>query len=243
MALIIDCHMHAGSLGFPFSLNYSIEDLARNFAEQNLAAGIVFCHDNQLTLEVTERIPNAAALYWVHPHEQGWLAAAEKFLDTDTVRVRGVKLHPLLDSFHPSDPMLDPLMDMLAERGLAALFHTGHAITSEPMQLLALIDRHPDVDVVLGHMGGQNIFYVQDALELAARFPRVWLETSAMPMHDLVRRAQLATGRVLYGSDATCHPWQAQRPVVEHSGLDEHNMAAVLGANAERLFFPKGLPK
>jgi uncharacterized protein len=241
--LIIDSHMHAGALGFPFDLDYSIEDLARNFAQQGLAAGIVFCHDNDLTPQVLDRIPNAAALYWVHPRERGWLAATEKFLDANPERVRGVKLHSLMDTFHPADPMLDPLMDMLAERRLVALFHTGHAVTSEPMQLFPLIDRHQDVDVVLGHMGGQNIFYIEDALYLAKRFERVWLETSAMPMHDVVRRAQLATGRVLYGTDATCHPWQAQRPVIEEAGLDEQNLAAVLGGNAERLFFPKGLPR
>ena len=93
--MIIDSHMHAGALGFPFDLDYSIEDLARNFAEQQLAARVVFCHDNVLTWEVLQRIPHAAGLCWVHPHERGWLAATEKFLDaaTDPHFAKALRLH------------------------------------------------------------------------------------------------------------------------------------------------------
>lgn len=239
--MIVDVHMHTGDLPYPFGLHSNIGRLQDCFREQELAAGLVFCQDNRLTRQVLDRIPNAGALWWVHPREPGWLREAENALDSGD-RWRGVKLHPLLEGFYPSDPMLDPLMQMLGERGLVALFHTGHAIFAEPTQLMALADRHPDTRVVLGHMGGQNIIYVRGALDMAARFPSIWLETSAMPMHDLVRQAQLATGRVMYGSDVPCHPWRAQRLTVTESGLDPVNMAAVLGGNAERLFFPKGLP-
>jgi uncharacterized protein len=240
--MIVDSHMHTGDLPYPFDVRSDIAKLGKCFADQELDAGLVFCQDNGLTRQVLAAIPNAGALYWAHPRERGWLQDAERFVDSDD-RVRGVKLHPLIESFYPSDPMLDPLMEMLGERGLVAFFHTGHAIFSEPTQLMALAGRHPDTPIVLGHMGGQNIFYVRGAIDMALRFPSVWLETSAMPMHDLVRQAQLATGRVLYGSDVPCHPWLAQRAVVTESGLDPENLARVLGGNAAELFFPKGLPR
>lgn len=231
-----DVHMHTGDLKEPFDIKASVAQLQTVFAEQELDGGLVFCMDNDLTKQVLKEIPNAQVLYWAHPvpGETGWLREAEAFLNLDP-RVRGVKFHPLLDCYRPSSPMLDPMLREIEDRGLVAFFHTGHAPTSTPTQLFPLADRFPRAQIVLGHMGGQTVFYVRDAIDMALRFPHIWLDTSAMPMSTLVREAQEQTHRVMYGADWPCHAWQAQRAVVEYSGLGEEDLLDVLGRNAARL--------
>jgi len=155
-----------------------------------------------------------------------------------------VKFHPLMDGYYPGSRTLDPIMELIGETGRAALFHTGHAPFSEPLQVGELIMRHPDVPVILGHAGHGNVFYVNAAITLAARYPLVFLEPSGMPMgHKIAIVERTAPGRTLFGSDVPCHNWLDERDRVLRSGLDDDELDRVLGRNAERLFFPEGLPR
>ena len=74
--------------------------------------------------------------------------------------------------------------------------------------------RFPGAKVILGHMGHGNVVYINAAIDIAARNPNVYLETSGMPMHTKIREAVERVGpeRVLYGSDAPFH-----HPTVEIS--------------------------
>ena len=239
--MIIDSHMHCGDVPFPFGIEYGIGDLAAVFEANRVDAGMVFCHDNDLTRKVLEEIPQAHGFYWADPHRPGWLEEAGEWLAES--RVKGVKLHPLTGGFHPADPALDPLMRMLAVAGKPVLYHTGHAIFSEPWQVAQMARRHPETVFIFGHMGHGNAFYIEDAIEAARQLPGVYLETSgcALPHKIAAAEAELP-GRVLFGSDVPCHPWGHEAARVELSGLDEAGIAAVMGGNAARLFFPAGLP-
>jgi hypothetical protein len=149
-----------------------------------------------------------------------------------------------MDGYYPGSRTLDPIMELIGETGRAALFHTGHAPFSEPLQVGELIMRHPDVPVILGHAGHGNVFYVNAAITLAARYPLVFLEPSGMPMgHKIAIVERTAPGRTLFGSDVPCHNWLDERDRVLRSGLDDDELDRVLGRNAERLFFPEGLPR
>ena len=59
----------------------------------------------------------------------------------------------------------------------------------------------------MGHMGTGTSSYINAAIDIAARNPNVYLETSGMPMHTKIKEAVERVGaeRVLYGSDAPFH--------------------------------------
>lgn len=235
-AVTIDCHMHAGDFGHPFDVSLDPGQLAEVFTRNDISAGMVFCADNTLTLKVLGMIPQAWGFYWANPNRPGFVEEAADWLSNP--RAKGVKLHPLLHAFHPSSPVLDPLMDLLAERGLPALIHTGHPPVSEPLQAAGLIRRHPDVNVILGHAGHGNAFYIADAISLAQQYPNVYLETSGMPMFTKIKEMERACpGRTLFGSDVPFHTWAGERDRVHASGLGPAEIEAVMGGNARRLLF------
>jgi len=74
-------------------------------------------------------------------------------------------------------------------------------------------------------------------IDVAARHPNVYLETSGMPMHSKILEAVERVGhRVPYGSDAPFHDPSVEMLKVKVSGLDEQAVWAVLHDNAARLF-------
>jgi predicted TIM-barrel fold metal-dependent hydrolase len=228
--------MHVGE--FPlFDVSLDRDGLVDLFEEFEYDAGIVFHPDNALVRGIVEDTDRAWALYWANPRDDGCAAEASEYLEHP--KFLGVKLHPLLDSYHPNDPIVHPLARVVVEREVPVLIHCGHPIFTLPWSIEELIVEFPEARVILGHMGHGNIVYINASIDVAARNPNVWLETSGMPMHTKIKTAVERVGedRVLYGSDAPFHDPGVEIRKVEVSGLGERQVRRVLGLNARRLFF------
>jgi predicted TIM-barrel fold metal-dependent hydrolase len=236
--MIVDCHMHLGD--FPlFNVSLDGPGLDELATSCGLDKAIVFHPDNSLVGRVIAERPQVFGLVWANPREPNCVQTAESFLGNEDFR--GVKLHPLLDGYHPNDPMVHPLADLVAERGLPLLIHTGHPIFTLPWSVEELAQAKPETNVIMGHMGHGNIIYINAAIDAAERRPNVYLETSGMPMHTKIAEAvnRVGADRVLYGSDAPFHHPKVELLKVRLSGIKPSDMEMVLGMNAERLFFEK----
>ena len=233
--MTIDAHLHVGD--FPmFGVRLDPDGLADLFRRHEIAAGMVFYPDNALTRDVVENLDPAYGFYWANPKQPGFVEEAAGYLDHP--KFLGVKMHPLIDGYHPNDPAVHPLIELLIERDLPVLIHCGHPIFSLPWSIEELIVAYPEAKVILGHMGHGNIVYINAAIDVAARHPNVYLETSGMPMHTKIAEAVGRVGRrVLYGSDAPFHDPAVEMLKVRVSGLGDAAVRAVLHDNAERLFF------
>jgi len=233
--VIFDAHMHVGE--FPlFDVSLDGDGLRSTMAEHGITGGVVFHPDNAYVQEVVESIDGVYGLVWGNPRLPGFLEEAERFLDHP--RFRGLKLHPLLDGYHPNDPAVHPLAELLVERDLPILIHCGHPIFTLPWSIEELIVNFPGAKVILGHMGHGNIVYINASIDVAVRNPNVYLETSGMPMHTKIREAVERVGpdRVLYGSDVPFHHPRVEIEKVRVSGLEPPLVERVLGANARTLF-------
>ncbi|MCC6224250.1 MAG: amidohydrolase [Thermoleophilia bacterium] len=236
MTAIFDAHMHVGE--FPlFDVRLDRDGLAELMGAHGIDACLVFHPDNEYVRGVVEEVPGAFGLVWANPRLPGFLESALELLDHP--RFLGVKLHPLLDGYHPNDPIVHPLAGVLAERGLPVLVHCGHPIFTLPWSIEELARSFPDLRVVLGHMGHGNVVYINAAIDVAERNPHVYLETSGMPMHTKIREAARRAGaeRVLYGSDAPFHHPEVEIRKVELSGLEPDLVERVLSRNGRLLFF------
>ena len=91
-------------------------------------------------------------------------------------------------------------------------------------------------------MGHGNIVYINASIDVAARNPNVYLETSGMPMHTKIKEAVERVGpdRVMYGSDAPFHHPAVEIAKVRLSGLKPELVERVLGRNALSLFLGEG---
>jgi predicted TIM-barrel fold metal-dependent hydrolase len=84
-------------------------------------------------------------------------------------------------------------------------------------------------------MGGY--VHVDEAIDVAERFPNLVLETSAMPYPGKIRAAveRLGPERVLYASDGpACSPL-IELEKVRLAGLEPASEELVLGGNAARI--------
>lgn len=239
--MIFDAHMHVGDFGPMFNVSLDRDGLAALMAEHDYDGCVVFHPDNEHVRTVVESIPEAYALVWGNPRVPGYLEEAARFLEHP--KFLGLKLHPLLDGYHPNDESVHPLMELLRERGgLPVLVHSGHPIFTLPWSIEELAVAFPDVPLVMAHMGHGNVVYINASIDIAERRPNVYLETSGMPMHTKIAEAVERVGveRVLYGSDAPFHHPAVEILRVQVSGLGSGELEDVLHRNGHRLFLRDG---
>lgn len=241
--MIFDSHMHVGD--FPmFGVSMDRDGLVAEMREQGISAGVVFHPDNMLVRRIIAETPGVHGFVWANPRQADAAAETRRLLDEPGSRFRGVKLHPLLDGYHPDDPAVHPIIEALIERDLPALIHCGHPIFTLPWSIEELIRRYPEARIILGHMGHGNIIYINAAIAVAARNDNVYLETSGMPMHSKIREAVECLGpdRVMYGSDTPFHHPSVELAKVRVSGLPTDLADRVLGENGRRLFLGEQTP-
>jgi hypothetical protein len=148
---------------------------------------------------------------------------------------KGLKLHPVSSLQHPGGQATIDLIRRAGELGVPTLFHCGDEPLSTPLSIAQAAAACPDSVIILGHMGGY--FHVDEALEVADRYPNVVLETSAMPYPDKIAAAVALVGaeRVLFGSDGPVSSPALERQKVAIAGLGGTAADLVMGASAEKL--------
>jgi predicted TIM-barrel fold metal-dependent hydrolase len=135
----------------------------------------------------------------------------------DDFAVKGFKFHPSTQGFYPNDRGAYPLYEVIASRGLVALFHTGQTGVgagtpggggirlkyANPMYIDDVAVDFPDMDIILAH---PSFPWQDEALSIATHKPRVYIDLSGWsPKYFpplLVQYANsLLREKVLFGSD------------------------------------------
>jgi uncharacterized protein len=234
--VIFDSHMHVGSFDEMFDVRLDRDGIDQIMREHGITGGVVFHPDNAYVAEVVESIPTLYGLVWSNPRLPGYLEQARDFLDHP--KFLGMKLHPLIDGYHPNSAAVHPLIELLLERDMPVLIHSGHPIFTLPWSIEELAVNFPEAKVILGHMGHGNVVYINAAIDVALRNRNVYLETSGMPMHTKIKEAIERVGetRVLFGSDVPFHHAAVEIDKVRLSGLTPELVDRVLGKNGRLLF-------
>jgi predicted TIM-barrel fold metal-dependent hydrolase len=232
--MIFDTQMHVGSI---FGESFDADGLRRTMREHDISAGMVFSPDNNCVKATIEVVPEAWGLAWVNPHMPDYLEQTQELLDHP--RFLGVKLHPVYDGFHPNDPAVHAIVELLLERNLPLLIHCGHPIFSLPWSIEELIASSPDLNVIVGHMGHCKAVYIDATIAIAERNENVYLDTSGMQMPAKISEAASRIGarRILFGSDLPSHHPAVEIAKVRVSGLSDAEVDQVLARNGRRLFF------
>lgn len=188
---------------------------------------------------------------------------------------RGVVFFSNINGRWPDDPAYEPLWSMLAGHGAPAFIHptSPHAIGAyEPYRLTAImgflfdtsiaaarlvfggvLERHPTLKVVLGHLGG-TVPYVAERMDRGYEAYEECRQHISRPASEYVRRMYVDTvnfhpgalrfgiefmgpDRVLFGSD---YPHEVgsvamARAAVAGLDLDEAARRKILGRNAAEL--------
>ena len=183
-----------------------------------------------------------SATFFPEPGVEGYVTQALN----DGARV--FKVHLQVGGFDPRDPLLTPVWGRLADAGVAVVTHAGSgpvpgAFTG-PGPIGEVLDRFPDLTLVVAHMGGGEY---EEFLDLALRFTNVHLDTTMAftdftnqagpyPPHLLGVLAQ-HPDRVVFGSDYPNipHPYAHQIEAIVRLGLGDDWLRAVCHDNGARL--------
>jgi len=185
-----------------------------NYLESRLKPrGISFCILSAAELRLIDMIK---AIVELRPDLfLGFCTVDPHALDVDVQLMRrvkadgfkGVKVHSLMQSFHPLD--VPKLWETVFKLKIPVLAHGGKIWVDDPdyanpAYYNDVLDTY-QFTLVVAHMGGN---YTKEAVELAKRFDTVYLETSGASKKRIMYALEnLGCERIVYGSDIPYIPW------------------------------------
>jgi predicted TIM-barrel fold metal-dependent hydrolase len=233
---VIDAHTHIGSFGSWAGLSSNAEGLLKEMDAFDVQKAILFAPDNMLVKEAVDKYADRLIGYvWPNPHLPDSVDLVKRALQQ--WHFRGIKLHPLLDAFLPTDEVVLPIMDVARKERAVVAIHSGHPPFSLPWSIGELAELYPDVKIVMLHMGHGHGVYIQAAINTAKKYDNIILETSGMPMHTKIKEAVEKVGeeRVVFGSDYPFHHYSVELQRIKVAQLTAPQLEMVLHGNAKVL--------
>lgn len=232
----IDAHSHIGYFGGWSNVGITAEELIDQMDEYNIEKTVLCTYPIDESIEAVDRYGDRlVGAAWVDPTEDNAVDIIKDAVNNHGFKA--IKLHPLSHSYLPNDECVFPVAELAGELDIPLMIHTGHPPFSLPWSVAQLADIYPDVDMVMIHMGHGNGMYVQSAIDMAKKYPNLYLETSGMPMHTKIKEAyeEVGSDRIMWGLDAPFHhpTVEMQRTIV--SGLDDSQLEDVFYNNVKKL--------
>ncbi len=227
------------------ALDRLIEAMDGNGIDKALIMGLEGIVSNEHLGEVVAADQRFTGFAWVEdpkrPEAVGELETA--VLDHG---LSGLKLHPGLHAFAPSQPEVVPLIRRAAELGVPVLIHCypwpqGYYENNLPHHIDTLKKAVPEATIIVGHMGQVNY---HDMLVLA-RQEGVYAETSwgltlLAELNGLDYAAKflrrMGVENTVYGSDwfGPNGEMERQLGLIERLDLTRDEKAMILGGNISR---------
>ncbi|MBQ3893498.1 MAG: amidohydrolase family protein [Desulfovibrio sp.] len=235
----IDAHSHVGRFGSPFDVDFDASRLAAQMDGYNIEKTILCpagAHLNEELLAAWKAMPERIApLCWVNANlGQDAYDMLEHYLRDEGFA--GVKMQPLFDAFTADSPAVDPIIDIARACGRPVFIHCGHPPFSLPWQIGLLAERHPDVPMVMIHMGHGHGVYIEGSINMALKYDNLFLEVSGMPMGCQIKNAYEKVGaeRVMFGIDSPFHHPSVEIQRVLSCGLGDAQLEDVFYRNAAK---------
>jgi len=248
--LIIDAHVHIGELGQKSKhfgstpRRFTAEDMIQLMDSNRVDVVVANCigrlldeHDfearNKIVSASVSKYPDRIVGFvrvnpWVSNCVQQMKMAIREW------GFKGLKLHPIAESFQANDEIVYPLMEEASRLKIPVQIHS-HQPGSQPALIGDLADRFPDVTIIMAHMG---MALYKDAIFVGRKCPNVILETSAQPWTHRISKTvvdTLGATRLVFGSDAPLHHQEIELKKVQMASLSDGELRLVLGENMKRV--------
>jgi len=233
--MIIDAHNHIGERR---DLQMSAERLVRLMDRAGVDKAVVFSFpklwDNNYVAHAVRQFPDRLIGFaGVNPWDAG--AAEEVRRGFERLGLRGLKLHPVRDSYSLAEGRLvDPLFRVCEELGRPVICHGADEWSNTPWAFREVAGRFPGVAFIMAH-GGQN-WLREDALDALRKTPNLHVDSSLMYTGYVRRVAQeISPTRVLMGTDTPTEVFEYEMKKIETAIADEAARRLVMGGNIARL--------
>ena len=207
---------------------------------------------NGFTLDLADAYPQVVPTFTIFAEDGVTEATADAIGRGGAV----VKVHTQVGRFHTTDRRLDESWRLIADARLPVVLHAtavygvdGGAEYCGIDAVRALLDRHPDLTLVVAHVGMPEYDAAMDLVEeaddvhvdVAMTLHDTWVDEPAVAQQQMSPRAVERLGglhdRVLFGSDHPTipHDYATQVRSLARLGLDDAGLRDVLAGNAQRL--------
>lgn len=166
--------------------------------------------------------------------------------------IRGFKLHPPLQQFHPNDKSVYPFYEVINEAKLPVIFHTGHSGIGtgmpggggvrlkygNPMDIDDVAVDFPDMPIIMAH---PSFPWQDEAISVCLHKPQVYIDLSGWsPKYfspTLIQYANtLLKHKMLFGSDYPLIAPDRWLADFEKTAIRDEVRPLILKNNAMRLF-------
>jgi predicted TIM-barrel fold metal-dependent hydrolase len=235
--LIIDCHCHAGkgeTMSAPWTSYADPLVTLRRAEEAGISRTVIFPISNPTYEKANREIADIVARYpdrfiGFAKHDPVSEAGKIRAMLTREVRemgLKGLKLHQL-----PTREVLDAVADLK----VPILFHPPKV--ADFHQIASL---YPEVSFIMAHLGSfASRDYAEHlaAIDLAKRYPNVYLETSSVVFFEYLELAvrELPPEKILFGTDGPLVDSRVELFKIRLLKLPKEHEAKVLSGNILRL--------
>jgi len=157
----------------------------------------------------------------------------------ETLGFRAILFHPWEENFQVDHERLDEVMDVILEYQVPVIFMAGYPWVSEPLQILSVAEKYPNIPIVMSNGGQLNVSGLGQAdASLALRKAKnLHIETAGVYRQDFLEEtiAEFTESRVLFGSGCPVFNQEYEALRVEKLSLRDKFLTAVKWRNAERL--------
>jgi predicted TIM-barrel fold metal-dependent hydrolase len=238
--MIIDAHAHVGHGRYK---SLDPDDLLRQMDAHGIDRAVICPVEEQIVLHNREgndyilaqarRRPTrfigfAVANPWYGPAA---VAELERALSEG---LRGLKLHPVIQGFAPNDPIVFPLIEAAGRRRAPVYVHTGAPNFGEPLELVELARRYPEVTFLMGHSGASDFW---GDVPLCHRFaPNILFESSRNgPANFAYLCANIGADWLVFGSNAPESLYEVELANLRDAISEPAELAQVLAGNLARV--------
>lgn len=198
--MIIDGHVH---LSEPDP--WGVEELIKSMDEDSVDKSIVFSFpwdlDNDYIADAVRRFPDRL-IGFSHVNLNNRNAKEEIIRSVEVLGLKGVKLHPFIHGYAPSNhQLLDPILKLCAKLELPIVIHGGDDLFTHPFEIEEMAKPFPEVTVVMAHMG--FMFLTNQARMVAKRNENILVDTAGVVQGEItVSVEELGAHKVVMGTDS-----------------------------------------
>jgi uncharacterized protein len=246
--LVIDAHCHLGQ-SLLSGVNISEDELLTSMAANQVDVALVMPQPFQ-GLEVVAIHDRIARLAEQQPGIiYGMANISPRLPEADyrrevtrcmhTLGFKAIKMDPSVHAVAPNHPIAEIAFATAQELGVPVIIHTGlGAPFALPSLAIPPALKYAGVTIVLAHAG--FAVYGAEAMVAAELCPNIILDHSWSPSYQVAAMVKsFGAERVMFGSDHLTNT-ASELAKLHALGLEEAQLAAVLGGTAQRVF---GLPE
>lgn len=235
---VIDCHVHAGhapALADPWTAIADPIEILRRMDEAGVDQACIFPISHQ-----TYESANQEIVEICRRHPGRFIGFAKHDSNTEKGRIREMMLRECRDlglrglKMHAPGPTPE-VLDVVQELGIPILYHPARVEAFEK-----IAPAYPGVDLIMAHLGSDMTMDYREclaAIELAKKYPNVYLDTSTVVITRFLERAvaELPPEKLIYGTDEPEVDTRLEIFKIRVLKLPKRTEELILGGNMQRL--------